>query len=124
MDGRPSLRILLVEDHEATSALLIRLLRSNGHVVTAAGTVAEAMAFLRESRYDLLLSDLGLPDGSGLDILPALDGRRPPRAIALSGYGTEQDVAATRAAGFDAHLTKPVDLRRLEQTIAAVTASD
>jgi CheY-like chemotaxis protein len=116
-----ALRILLVEDHGDTAKIMRRLLRMEGHEVEVAGDVATAVVLASERRFDLLLSDLGLPDGSGVDLICALRqrGNMMP-AIALSGYGQEQDLDRTREAGFSAHLTKPVNLDRLAATIAAV----
>ena len=117
------LRILLVEDHADSARIMARLLSSDGHTVQSAADVATAMKVATEQTFDLLLSDLGLPDGTGLDLLRALraQGIRLP-AIALSGYGQESDVRASRKAGFAVHLTKPLVLRRLQQAIADVTA--
>jgi PAS domain S-box-containing protein len=117
------LQVLLVEDHAATARIMVRLLGQLGHRVTASTTAAGAIAIGRERRFDLLISDLGLPDGSGLDVMRALRDRYAGRAIALTGYGMESDVAASRAAGFSEHLTKPVDLAKLEATIARVAGA-
>ncbi len=116
------LRILLVEDHADSARIMARLLSADGHTVQMAADVATALKLARELPFDLLLSDLGLPDGTGLDLLRALraQGIALP-AIALSGYGQEADVQAARNAGFAAHLTKPLVLRRLQQAIAAIT---
>jgi DNA-binding response OmpR family regulator len=109
--------ILLVEDHEDTARVLGRILRNAGFEVTHAGTVAEARARAASKRYDLLVSDLGLPDGSGLELMKTLRDMQGMKGIALSGFGTEEDVAASAAAGFAAHLTKPVDWDRLRAEI-------
>jgi PAS domain S-box-containing protein len=114
------LSILLVEDHEPTRRVMAKLLGGQGHRVTAAGTVAAAVRAAGGGAFDLLISDLGLPDGSGLDVVRALGPRLAGRAIALTGYGMDRDVAATEAAGFAAHLTKPVDVETLTATIARV----
>jgi len=115
------LRILLVEDHADTARVMQRLLKADGHTVATAADVATALHHARQQSFDLLLSDLGLPDGSGIDLLLALQakGIRVP-AIALSGYGREQDFAESRAAGFQAHLVKPVSLPKLAEAIARV----
>ncbi len=116
-------RILLVEDHGDTARILQRLLRSAGYEVETAGNVATALALAVPGRFDLLVSDLGLPDGSGLDLMRGLraHGCALP-GIALTGYGQEEDLERTRAAGFRAHLTKPVDLEQLEGAIDSVLA--
>lgn len=112
------LAVLLVEDHESTLAALTRLLKHLGHRVTGASTAAAAVSATKQDTFDLIISDLGLPDGSGLDVMRAIRGKFAGRAIALTGYGMEADIAASQDAGFDEHLTKPVDLEQLQQTIA------
>ena len=116
--ARP-LRILLVEDHGDTARIMSRLLSAQGHDVQSAADVATATKLAHEQSFDLLLSDLGLPDGSGLDLMRALraKGNTLP-GIALSGYGQEKDIEASRAAGFIIHLVKPVNLSKLKDEIA------
>ncbi len=116
-----SLRILLVEDHGDTVKIMKRLLAAHGHQVQTAGDVATALKLADEQTFDLLLSDLGLPDGSGVDLMRAIrrHGSKLP-GIALSGYGQESDIQESRDAGFTAHLTKPVDVCCLERTIDSV----
>jgi CheY-like chemotaxis protein len=117
--SRP-LRILVVEDHGDAVEMIRLMLESEGHQVTTAGAVATALqATAGDGAFDLLISDLGLPDGSGLDLMRELraEGRQMP-GIALSGYGQESDIQQSRAAGFAAHLTKPIDVDRLIAVIA------
>ena len=71
-----------------------------------------------------MVSDLGLPDGSGLDVMRALLVRRPVLGVALSGFGAESDVRASREAGFQRHLVKPVDLSQLIDAIEALLVPD
>jgi PAS domain S-box-containing protein len=111
------IQVLLVEDHEDTARVLGRILRNAGFDVSHAGTVAEARRLAANKRFDLLISDLGLPDGSGLELMKALRDTQGMKGIALSGFGTDEDVAASAAAGFAAHLTKPVDWERLRTEI-------
>jgi CheY-like chemotaxis protein len=109
------MRILLVEDHASTASTLARLLRKLGHDVSVAGGVAAGLAVARAERFDLLISDIGLPDGTGLDLVRQLRATHPDLpAIALSGYGTEADVRRSLAAGFTQHLTKPINLEQLK----------
>jgi PAS domain S-box-containing protein len=110
--GERPLSILLVEDHADTADAVADLLRDLGHRVEVAGSVAAALA-AAGPRIDLVISDLGLPDGSGLDLMRALKASHGLRGIALSGYGTEEDRRQSEAAGFTAHLTKPVSLDTL-----------
>ncbi|MDP9175568.1 MAG: PAS domain S-box protein [Planctomycetota bacterium] len=116
------LRILLVEDHGDTARIMRRLLQDQGHTVETAGDVATALNVVGDGDgFDLLLSDLGLPDGSGLDIMRALraKGCKLP-GIAVSGYGQEQDMANSRQAGFIHHLVKPVSIDRLNESISSI----
>jgi signal transduction histidine kinase/CheY-like chemotaxis protein len=118
------LAVLLVEDHEPTLAVLTRLLRSLGHRVTGATSVASAAAAVRQDGFDVVISDLGLPDGSGLDLMRQIRQQYEGKAVALTGYGMESDVAASRAAGFAEHLTKPVDLASLHTAIRRVAGAN
>jgi two-component system CheB/CheR fusion protein len=114
----PSLRLLLVEDHADSAEALADLLGLLGHQVTLAGSVAAALAAAETAgALDLVVSDIGLPDGSGLDLMPELARRFGVKGIALSGYGMEEDLRKSRAAGFALHLTKPVTLRALQAAI-------
>jgi two-component system, chemotaxis family, CheB/CheR fusion protein len=116
-----ALRILLVEDHADTAEAMADLLRDLGHQVTVAGGVAQALAMAEGQRHngglDLVVSDLGLPDGTGLDLMTELQGRYGIKGIALSGYGMEEDVRKSLAAGFERHLTKPINLQALQNAI-------
>jgi CheY-like chemotaxis protein len=111
---RKALRILLVEDHEDTSRSLSLLLRRRGYAVLAASTVTEAVQMAAEQEFDILVSDIGLPDGSGIQLMQQLTLLRPISGIALTGFGMEEDVRQSRQAGFSHHLVKPVDLNRLD----------
>ena len=109
--------ILLVEDHPDTVQVLSRLLRKWGHTVTNAGNVRKALELAAGQHFDLLVSDLGLPDGSGLDVMRDVKSRQEIPGIALSGYGTEEDVRESREAGFREHLTKPINAQTLQAAI-------
>ncbi len=114
------MRLLLVEDHADTAELLASLLESRGHEVVIAATVREALALATREPFDLVFSDLGLPDASGYDLMRALRTRTPLKGIAMSGWGADEDVSKSRDAGFAEHLTKPVRLHSLEQAIRRV----
>ena len=116
-----SLRLLLVEDHETTRTVLANLLERRGHQITTASTINEALTAYAAKQFDAVISDLGLPDGNGLDLMREIQRQRPVPAIALSGYGMEEDVRRTREAGFSAHLVKPVNLEQLRQLIDQIT---
>ena len=106
-------QILFVEDHEDTARVLGRILKNAGFDVSQASSLAGARSLAAGRRFDLVISDVGLPDGSGLDLMSGLRDAQGLTGIALSGFGTDEDVAASPAAGFAAHLTKPVDWERL-----------
>src|SRR5205085_8476022 len=112
-----AMHVLVVEDHAPTLNVMSKLLRNLGHRVTGATSVASATAAARQDGIDLIISDLGLPDGSGLDVMRQVREKYAGRAIALTGYGMESDVTASRDAGFAEHLTKPVDLDMLDRAI-------
>ena len=112
------LRILLVEDHAATRATLANLLGSHDYAVVAADSVGAARAAAAREDFDLVISDLGLPDGGGCELLEELRAAQPGLpGIALSGYGMDEDVARSRRAGFAEHLIKPVGFDALEAAI-------
>ncbi|PYJ40045.1 MAG: hybrid sensor histidine kinase/response regulator, partial [Verrucomicrobia bacterium] len=107
---RQTMRILLVEDHEDTNRSLTRLLRRRGHYVQSASTVQSALDLSKKEEFDVLISDLGLPDGSGIDLMQTLNSGRPLLGIALTGFGMEGDIRKSHDAGFKHHLVKPIDL--------------
>lgn len=109
--------ILLVDDHPDTLSSLTRLLERKGFHVTPAADGATAVTLAGEITFDLLISDLGLPDCSGLELVGKIAAIRKVPAIALSGYGMESDLAESKNAGFQIHITKPVDF---EQLLAAI----
>jgi PAS domain S-box-containing protein len=114
--------ILLVEDHADTARVLRRILEHAGFEVAHAGTVADARELAAGTRFDLVISDVGLPDGTGVDLMRFLHTHHRLSGIALSGFGTDEDVAASSAAGFAEHLTKPVDWPQLRSAIDRVLA--
>jgi PAS domain S-box-containing protein len=113
-------RVLLVEDHEATRSALAQLLRRRGYAITPAASVAEARACAENGRFDFVISDIGLPDGDGADLMNDLRTQFGLKGIALTGYGMEHDIARCHAAGFVAHLTKPVRMESLEAALAEI----
>lgn len=114
-------RILLVEDHPDTAAMMAKILRRLGHHVTTADGVASALQVAASERFDVVVSDIGLPDGSGLDLMRQLLARHPVKGIALSGFGMEQDILRSRDAGFLEHLVKPIDIEQLKKTLQKIT---
>jgi PAS domain S-box-containing protein len=110
-------RILLVEDHQDSADTLSQLLTYYDYHVSIARNMEEAISIADEHFFDLLISDIRLPDGSGLELMRRLQSHRPIRGIAISGFGTEQDQQRSREAGYETHLTKPVDFDRLLEAI-------
>jgi PAS domain S-box-containing protein len=114
------LRILLLEDHEDTARALSRLLELWNHQVSTAHTVADALKSVEARDFDLILSDIGLPDGTGIEFIKKVRESRATPAVALTGFGMEDDVNECKLAGFSDHLTKPIDFQRLESVIQAI----
>ncbi len=112
-----SLRVLVLEDDEATRNMLVLYLQTMGHEVSATSTVASARQRLESIRYDVFISDIGLPDGNGWELLQTVKWTYPVYPIATSGYGSEQDRARSQAAGFRHHLLKPCKLSALDAAL-------
>ena len=117
------MRVLLVEDHAVTAQLTKMVLTTEGHSVVTASNVATALKLADQEPFDLIVSDLGLPDGSGHELMRKLGdrGHRFP-GIALSGYGMDDDILRSREAGFATHLTKPASPKAIIGAIALVMA--
>ncbi|HWA08908.1 MAG TPA: PAS domain S-box protein [Opitutaceae bacterium] len=117
-------RILLVEDHAPTRLTLQQLLKQRRFEVVSAGSADEAVRLAQGKAFDLLISDVGLPGRNGYDLMADLRRSNPSLpGIALSGYGMEDDLARSHAAGFSVHLVKPVTMDRLEEAIARLLPS-
>ena len=99
---------------DGTRFLLQLLLEQLGHTVVSATTLAEALEAVPGARADVLISDIGLPDGNGWELLTRLGDARPPYAIAMSGFGQLSDRQRSLVAGYRHHLLKPVEPNRLE----------
>ncbi len=112
-----ALRVLLVDDHEDTNRSLTQLLRRRGYYVQPAHSVESALAAAAQEKFDVLVSDIGLPDGSGIELMEKLKNDHPMFGIALTGFGMEDDLRRSHDVGFHHHLVKPVDLNRLDALI-------
>ncbi|MEX3632937.1 response regulator [Paraburkholderia sp. BR14320] len=112
-----SLTVLLIEDHADTADVMAQLMRGLGHQVTVVGRIDDALAATQLQSFDLVVSDVGLPDGTGLDFIEAFRERSDVPAVALTGFGTDEDVRRCLSAGFTSHLTKPVNFGQLEAMI-------
>lgn len=116
------LKVLLVEDHADTSDMMTRLLRNLNHEVAHAGSIQAARRLAGSRPFDVVISDIGLPDGTGVELMRHLSAEHHLKGIAMSGYGMEEDVRRSLDAGFHAHLTKPVNLDLLEAAIGELVA--
>jgi signal transduction histidine kinase/ActR/RegA family two-component response regulator len=121
--SRQGLRILLVDDHQDTCAALEKLLVHRGHLVAATHNVRSAMEAAVRNQFDLLISDIALPDGSGMELMMQLQAISKMPGIAISGFGNYGDIEKSLQAGFSDHLIKPVKLEKLEAAIESATGS-
>ena len=115
----PPLKIFLVEDHEDTLHWLTIYLQQMGHCVRSAATMRDALAALPSANCDVLITDIGLPDGSGWDLLRQAKFNRPVYAIAMTGFGKTTDRIKSKAAGFRHHLLKPFDRDEFDTVLEA-----
>jgi two-component system CheB/CheR fusion protein len=116
-------RILLVDDHADTCAILQKLLVARGHRVTATHDIRSALDRAERDHFDLIISDVGLPDGNGTELMTRLGAASRIPGIAMSGFGTNADREKSLAAGFSEHLVKPITMERLEAAIQTVLTS-
>ena len=113
-----ALRALIIEDHPETLRALMRLLRRWGYQVSTAETLESGLAHVRTKEFDIILSDIGLPDGTGYALVAeAKRNQKKVKAIALTGYTSTADVEIGRLAGFDSYLAKPCDTRLLRSVL-------
>jgi CheY-like chemotaxis protein len=103
-------RVLLVEDHADTAFALAKYLELSGFSVSLAQSVNQALQLLESTPFDLVLSDIGLPDASGCDLMLQVEKRWHLKGIAMSGYGTKQDIQRSLASGFSEHIVKPLKM--------------
>src|SRR4051812_3847319 len=117
--GNQPCRILYVEDHPDTLTVFTRMLQRHGHTVVTAGAYQEALCIATEQRFDLLITDIGLPDGDGCELLAKIRELYPIKGIVISGYGMAKDIRRSDLAGFAIHLTKPIDRDQLTSAVNA-----
>src|SRR6058998_1617854 len=118
------LKILLVDDHQDTCAALEKLLVRRGYLVAATHNMRSAMETAVRNKFDLLISDVALPDGTGLELMMQLHAISNIPGIAISGFGNNGDIEKSLQAGFSQHLVKPIKLETLEAAIGRVTGAD
>jgi signal transduction histidine kinase/CheY-like chemotaxis protein len=114
---KPAHSVLVVDDHVDTCTGMKMMLERRGYRVTVAHSADQAVEKTLHEEFDLVISDIGLPDRSGYELMRELSATKGLRGIALSGFGMENDVSRARAAGFSEHLTKPINFDRLEESI-------
>lgn len=120
-----AMNILLVDDHADTSRALKRLLERMGYQVQTADSVSSALQVSETNPFDIVISDIGLPDGSGLDLMrEILQRHEEVKGVALSGFGMEDDIRRSKEAGFIEHITKPVDFVTLESILSRLKADE
>ncbi len=117
-----ALRVFLVENHLDSRLMLTLLMELIGCEVVCAGSKGEALAAVPDAHCDVLVSDIGLDDGTGWDLLEELGPAAPPYAIAMSGFGMASDLARSKAAGFRQHLVKPMGQEKLESYLREAEA--
>jgi len=114
-------RVLVVDDHHDTCTGMKMMLERRGYEITLAHSADQAVEKAHTENFDLIISDIGLPDRTGYELMRELRASKGLRGIALSGFGTEHDVNKAREAGFSEHLTKPINFERLEEAIRSLT---
>ena len=116
------LRVFLVENHQDSAKYIRLYLEHLGHEVTAAPDMATALKEFPESNCDVLISDIGLPDGDGWQLMERMKGMRPAFSIAMSGYGSVEDLRRSRSVGYDHHLVKPFPTDQLIAVLQEASA--
>ena len=123
MTSSDAIRLLLVDDHEDTNRSLTLLLGRRGYQVRSATSLDAAEQLARQEAFDVIVCDMSLPDGNGRELLARLRATPPVHGgIVLSGYNDDEDLERSRAAGYKAHLAKPVDVSKLDQTIRRIVS--
>ena len=117
-----SLRILVVEDHSDTLQALSRLLNHFGHDISTADNARGALDMIKAKEFDVVLCDIALPDGNGYDVVVEAKRKGGVKAVAISGFGAQDDVERGRKAGFDFYLAKPVDFHELRTVLGQIAA--
>jgi CheY-like chemotaxis protein len=110
--------ILIVEDNRDTALVLKFMLASTPYRIDSAYTIAEALEKALQTNYALIISDISLPDGHGISLMTAMRQFSKTPAIALTGFGSDEDIDRCLKAGFDRHLTKPVTQETLQAAVA------
>ncbi|HWN96152.1 MAG TPA: response regulator [Methylomirabilota bacterium] len=125
MKSNTPLKFFVVENHEDTLDAIKMFLEAQGHSVEGAPDMKSAMKLAPQTKFDVLISDIGLPDGDGWELMKKLREKIPGlKAIAMSGYGMRADLDKSKAVGFAAHLIKPFGPAELDQALKQVLAEE
>ena len=116
------LRILVVEDHDDTRVTLSRLLTHFGHNISVAESKRGALDMIAAKNFDVILSDIALPDGEGYDVISEAKQKQSVKGVALTGLDGDEDIRRSKVAGFDFHLSKPVDFYELRSVLGQIGA--
>ncbi|HYK24340.1 MAG TPA: response regulator [Candidatus Acidoferrum sp.] len=116
------LRILVVEDHGDTRRTLSRLLSYFGHQISVADSRQSALQMIAAKNFDVLLTDIALPDGSGYDVASRAKREQHVKSVALTGFDRAEDIRRGKDAGFDFYLTKPIDFAELRTVLGQIAA--
>ena len=119
-EKKNGLSVLFVDDHADTTLVMSKLLSRYGHKVTTAGCAADALDLAAKEQFDVIVSDIGLPDATGYELMQQIKSRHSIKGIAMSGYGLEEDLRKSREAGFSDHVVKPANVDQLEQAIRRI----
>jgi len=111
---------LVVEDHADTLRVLARMLDHFGHDISLADGAQSALEIVESKEFDVVLSDIRLSDGSGYEVIAHAKRKQPVKGVALTGFAKDEDIRRSKEAGFDFHLTKPVDFHELRTVLAQV----
>lgn len=112
----------MVEDHDDTRSTLSRLLTHFGHQISVAASKRVALEMIAAKNFDVVLSDIALPDGDGYDVISHAKQKQPVKGVALTGFDRDEDIRRGKQAGFDFHLSKPVDFHELRTVLGQVGA--
>ena len=115
--------ILIVEDHEDTARVMVMLLQRYGFTAQPVGSIAAALESARSGAFDLLISDMRLPDGSGIDLMRTLRAEGDIKGLCISGDSSDDDIARAKEAGFSEYLTKPLEMPVLLSAVCRLTGA-
>lgn len=108
-----------------TILVMCRMLKKLGHEVYSAMSASEALEQIKREIFDLMISDIGLPDESGIELIKKVKKIQPNlKSVAVSGFGYQEDIERSLQSGFDKHLTKPIQMTDLQNVILSIAKDD